>query len=269
MDVRDVGPEQVEPVERLDHREPTREAAHRHVHCDRDAELAGELPFRRDHVVDAEPGASRGEAHCEQTVVRGEVRVPDALDVVARNPDLALEPVVGKRRVGAAVGVLRPDARLLEPADGGVRVFRRVVDVRPVDECRDPGVQAFERAGQVARVDVVRCVDGRERVEDFDEIVVERRIGRTAADGCLPRVAVGVDEAGNDDLSGAIDHLGVRLDGAVDRGDLVVFDQDVARAQVADVGVHGEHVATTEQDPVGHDHPFVAMACRERPLVRG
>ena len=45
VDVRRVRPEQAEPVELLDHAEPTGHPAHADVHGERDAELAGQLPL--------------------------------------------------------------------------------------------------------------------------------------------------------------------------------------------------------------------------------
>ena len=91
----------------------------------------------------------------------------------------------------------------------GVRMVGRVVDVRPVDERRDARVDALERAGQVAGVDVLGPVQRREAVEHLDEVVVERGVRRAAADRRLPRVPVRVDEAGDHDASRAVDHLGV------------------------------------------------------------
>jgi len=77
-------------------------------------------------------------------------------------------------------------------------VLGSVVDVGPVEQGRDPGVDALEGAGQVRGVDVLGAIQRRERIEDLDEVVVEGGIGSRSADGGLPRVAVAVDEAGDD-----------------------------------------------------------------------
>ncbi len=103
----------------------------------------------------------------------------------------------------------------------------RVVDVRPVDECRDAGVQAFQRAGEVARVDVLGSILRRKRIEDLVEVVIKRRIGSAAANRRLPGVTVGVDKARDDYPSGAVNHAGIGIDPHVDTGDPVVLDQDV------------------------------------------
>ncbi len=182
------------------------------VHGDRDAELAGQLPLGLDHLVLGEPGSTGGQRHRDQPVVAGDVRRPDPTYVVAGDRLGAEEPVLLQRGVGAAVGVLRADPGLLQPLDRGVGVLGGVVDVRPVDERRDAGVEALQRAGQVAGVDVLGPVERREGVEHLDEVVVEGGVRRAVADRRLPRVPVGVDEARDDDLAGAVDDLGVGVD---------------------------------------------------------
>ena len=171
------------------------------------------------HLVLGEPGTARGQPHRDQPVVAGDVRRPHAAYVVTGDRLGAEEPVLLQRRVRAAVGVLRPDPGLLQPLDRGVGVLGGVVDVRPVDQRRDAGVEALQRAGQVAGVDVLGPVQRREGVQDLDEVVVQRRVRRAVADRRLPRVPVGVDEAGDHDLPGAVDDLrvgvDVRLDGAI------------------------------------------------------
>ena len=237
VDVRRVGTEQPVVVERLDHREPSGEPAHRDVHGDRDAQLARELPLRSNNLLQAEAGAASGQAHGEQTVVGAEVGVADASYVVAGNRDLAVEPVVGQREVGAAVGVLRPDAGLLQRGDSRIRVIGGVVDVRPVDQRGDPGIEALQRPGDVARMNVLGSVDRREGVQDLDEVVIERGVGRAAPDRGLPGMPVGVDKARDHDAVARVDHLGVGADIRLDGDDLVVLDEHVA-GELPDLGVH-------------------------------
>jgi hypothetical protein len=76
---------------------------------------------------------------------------------------------------------------------------------------------------------------------------------------------VGVDEAGDDDEAAGVDHLGVGVDLGGDLGDRVPLDEDVARRQVAEVTVHGQDGAATQQEPVGH----VLLLDQEQPVSRG
>ena len=117
---------------------------------------------------------------------------------------------------------------LLEAPDRLVGVIVGVHDVRPVDERRDARVGALERAPQVGGVDVVGPVVRRELVEDPGEVRAQRVVRGARPDRRLPRVAVGVDEARDDDVALGVDDLGalgreVRPDG----GDRVAFDEDV------------------------------------------
>src|SRR5690349_12256136 len=104
----------------------------------------------------------------------------------------------------------------------------RVVDVRPVDQRRDAGVEALQRPGVVGGVHVLGAVQGREGVQDLDEVVVQGGIGCRATDRGLPGVPVRVDEAGDDDEPFGVDDLGVGLDVGLYGGDRVAFDEHVA-----------------------------------------
>src|SRR4029450_11044329 len=228
-----------------------------------------------------------GQGQGQQAVAGGEVGVADPAHVVGRDGDPAVVPVVVERGVGAAVGVLGADAGLLEALDAGVGVLGGVVDVRPVDQGRDAGVDALQGPGQVAGVDVLGPVQGGEGVEDLHEVGAEGGVGGAAADGRLPGVPVGVDEPGDDDPAVGVHHLGVGVDLGRDLGDPVPLDEDVALRQVpevgvrgrdgaprpdlcpdlgdpppldeavplrqaAEVGIHGQAGAATQQEPVGH-----------------
>jgi len=127
-------------------------------------------------------------------------------------------------------------------------VLRRVVDVRPVDQRGDAGVEALERAGQVGRVHVLRAVYGRERVEDLDEVVIEGGIGGDVADRRLPGVPVGVDEAGDDDGAGRVDDLRVGVERRSDRHDRVTVDEHIRLRKLGLGRVSGEDVSTTDED---------------------
>ena len=51
----------------------------------------------------------------------------------------------------------------IQRLDGGVRVLRRVMDLRNVVHRRDAVVELAKSAEQLVDVDVLRPVDGRER----------------------------------------------------------------------------------------------------------
>ena len=191
-------------------------------------------------------------------VVRVEVLRPEAAGQVAVDRQdaagvVGAEPPVLERRVREAEGEDRSDARLLEPPDGLVGMGRRVHDVRPVDERRDPGVGALERAPQVARVDVVGPVVRGEPVEDAGEIGTQREVRRARPDRGLPGVPVGVDEAGDDDVARRVDHPGsVRGQPVTDGGDPVALDEHVGAGHLAERRVLGEHDPTLDEHAVGH-----------------
>src|SRR5690606_37554104 len=211
---------------------------HGHVHGDRDAEFPREDPLGADHVVHTEAGTASGQGHGEQSAVRGEVGVPDPPYVVGGDRDLAFEPVVGERGVGAAVRVLGPDAGLLQRPDGRVRVLRRVVDVGPVHQCGDTGVDALQRAGEVGGVDILRPVHRGEGVEDLYEVVVQGGVRGHPLDGRLPGVPVNVEESGDHDEPGRVDNLGVGVDLGLNGGDQVVLNEHVPGVEFADLRVH-------------------------------
>ncbi len=162
---------------------------------------------------------------------------------VVRRLERAVVPPVGERGVGETVGEDRTDPSLLEPADRLVGVIGRVLDVRPVEQCRHTGVDTFERAHVVGDVYVLWSIDAREAVEHDSEIVVESSVGCGSPDRCLPGVAVRVDEAGDHDIAGDIDYLRIRrLDLRCNRGDGVALNKDVAPVDIADLGINTDDV---------------------------
>ena len=80
-----------------------------------------------------------------------------------------------------------------------------------------------------------------------------------------------VDEAGDDDVAGDVDHLGVDVaQVGADGGDAAVLDEDVAD-QVAQVRVHGEHVPAPQEQPVGHGRhlaTLVRLRCANSPTAQ-
>jgi len=186
--------EQPEPLQPLHHLPAPGQPAHADVDRDLQAEVTRDRPFLAHDVVGTEARPARRHRHGDQPVVTVEVGRADALDIFPRHHDRAIEPAGLERRVGRAVGVDGTDTSILEPLNRRIRMFRRVVDVRPVDQCRDARIQALERTGQIAGVDVLWTIERCERVEHLDEIVLQRRVRRTATDRCLPGMAVRVDE---------------------------------------------------------------------------
>ncbi len=140
--------------------------------------------------------------------------------------------------VGVAVAEDGAEAGVAEALDHRVGMGRRVVVVRPVVERGDAAIERIERAEEVADVVVLRRVEPAHDDADAGEILRQRPVRPGVAQERLPGVAVGVDEAGDGDLVGAVDDLGVV---GVDRGrdlrDLGAVDQDVAAVEVADLRI--------------------------------
>ena len=267
MDVRRVRVEEVHLLQAAELHLRVAESVHRDVDGDVDPELLGELPLVADDILLAEVRAARREGHRDQALVVGEVLRAHPPRLVAIDPLGASgvvhpEPPGLDRRVGEAEREDRSDPALLEPAHRFVRVLGRVHDVRPVHERRDPGVQALERAPQVAGVDVLGPVLRRELVEDGAEIGAERVVGSGRPDRRLPRVAVGVDEPGDDDVAIGLDHpRAVGAQAAADLGDPVALDQDVGSGHLAERVVLGEHGCPSDEDSVSHEFdPFLLRA---------
>src|SRR5215207_459427 len=125
-------------------------------------------------------------------------------------------------------------------------MIRRVVDVGPVDQRGDPGVEAFEGPGDIACVHVLIAVRGSERVQDLNKVVIQRGVGRAASDGGLPGVPVGVYEAWDHNAVGCVDHFGVCADVLLDGDDLVVLYEYVA-GEITDLGIHADDRPPADQ----------------------
>jgi hypothetical protein len=134
--------------------------------------------------------------------------------------------------------------------------------VRPIDERRDARVDALERAPEVRCINVVGAVVRRELVEDRPEVGDQREVRRARPDRGLPRVAVGVDEARNDDVAVGVDNLRVcRTQVRADLGDRVALDEDVGAGQLAQCRILGQDGAASDQCSFGHCiAPFPAAA---------
>ena len=161
---------------------------------------------------------ARREGEREQLILRGEIaraQPPDVFGVIVR----AVGPPL-LRADRDAVRVDGADARFGQAADRLVRVIGRVVDVRPVQQRRDAGVERLERADQVGGVDVVGAVLRADVVQHAGEVFIEGAAREDASHRRLPGVPVRVDESRHDDAVGRVDDFGVAgLDRAADRLD--------------------------------------------------
>ncbi len=137
----------------------------------------------------------------------------------------------------------------------------RVHDVGPVDERGDPGVDALQRPPLGRRVDVFRPVVRGELVEDGAEVGDQGEVGGTGPDAGLPGVAMGVDEARDDNVAGGVDDPGtVGRQVLADGGDLVILDQQVCIRHLPELRVLGEDDPAFDEGSVSHDSvPF----CRQ------
>ena len=151
----------------------------------------------------------------------------------------------------AGVGEDRPDAGILERADQCVAMLRGVVDLGDIDDAGRTHVDHSERRRQHPGISVGGRKRRRQRADDVAIVVgVDPSVGQDVAQNALIGVAVGVDEAGNDDLVRRIDHRHVvrHHDVRPDLADLAVLDQHVCLRKVADLPVERQHHARLQQD---------------------
>ena len=207
----------------------------------------------------AEVGAARREGHRDQAVVGAEVLLPEPPRVgTVRGQDAARvvgpEPPVHERRVAEPVGEHRPDLRRpggpWMPASAWSGVFMMCDQSTSVVM---PALMHSSAPHRFAGVDVVRPVVRGELVEDRPEVRDQRVVRGARPDRRLPRVAMGVDEARDDDVAGRVDHLRpVRGQVRADGGDRVALDEHVGSGQLAQGRVLGEHDPVLDEDPIGH-----------------
>src|SRR5207247_7486377 len=94
-------------------------------------------------------------------------------------------------------------------------------------------------------------------------------VGCDPADHGLPGMPVRIDEAGDDNAAGGVDHLRVaRLEPAAHGRDALVLDQHVAAEDVAELGIHRQHMTIPKHDPLGHDPlPFPTSSSSQTELA--
>ncbi len=147
---------------------------------------------------------------------------------------------------GATPGI---DQRL----NGGVRMRRRVADLRDVVHRGDAVVELAEPTEQLIDVDVLRPVHRGKFVQD--ELVVSRAAARragavvdkdavreVAAQRRFELVVMRIDEAGHHDAPGGIDHVrGARRYMRPDGEDRIALDQDIGLGEVAHIRIVHRH----------------------------
>ena len=81
-----------------------------------------------------------------------------------------------------------------------------LLDVRPVQDGGDAAAQSAGRAQQVAGVDVCRTEE-LSQAQHRLEVIHQVALGQHVAQHRFPHMAVGVDQAGNDNAAGGVDDL--------------------------------------------------------------
>ncbi len=117
-----------------------------------------------------------------------------------------------------------------------------------------PDSRAPSAPSKVPGPGVVGAVVGGELEQDVAEVVVERPVRTDVAYRCLPGMAVGVDEAGHDDVVAGVDDFGsvAQLGGDVgaDGDDCAAVDDDGA-GTFGDRRVHRQQVSGADDESVG------------------
>ena len=250
VDVGRVIPHQAEVVQVLDMVRVDVREAKPDVDADAGPDAAREFPVVPRHLEIRVAGRSGGEGECQQLIVRREVRLSDAPDVL-RMPAVAEGPPLRTRR--HPVRIDRADPSGLQAADRLVGVIGCVVDVRPIEQRRDAGVQCLERAGVVPDVHVLWPVLSADPAEHDRQVVIERAAREHTSNRRLPCVPVRIHESREDDHSGRVNLLCARdVEPLPDHGDLAVLDDHVGVRDVPDVGVHRDDEAVTDHQAVCH-----------------
>ena len=202
--------------------------------------------------------SARRERHGDETVVRGEMRLADAAYVGEIRPLVAdREPFL----VGVAVAEYGAQARRLEPLHRAVRMRRRIVVVRPIVERRNPRVERLQSAEQVGDIHVLGRVEVAHHAAHAGKILRERPVRSARTEERLPGVPVRIDKTRNGDHAARVDRLvSGRVDHGADRGDLVVLDQDVASAKIADLRVYAQD-GRVGDECLGHVRTSWTLQC--------
>jgi hypothetical protein len=206
------------------------------AHAMRDAAHADLARISEDLRIE-----QRAERKREQLVGGAEIAAPQPDDVLG---------VSSVRTAAAPIGINRADAGILQRANTGVAVLGRVGDLRGVDRGGRAHVDHAERGDQHAGIGVGGRVGRGKRIGDVAVVVgVEQSIGEDVAQKPLIEMVMGVDEAGQHDAVGRIDHRGVVTgisDVRTDLANLAVLDEHVGLGEVADLPIEGKDHAALE-----------------------
>src|SRR3990172_8198650 len=114
--------------------------------------LTRRAPLARSNVYVAEAGGG-GERQREELVLGGKILLAQAFDVLRELMMTRIHPPWLAER--EAVTEHRADAGFLQRFDGCVGVRGRLLDMRPVHDRGDAGVERAQRADKIADIDVV------------------------------------------------------------------------------------------------------------------
>ncbi len=158
-----------------------------------------------------------------------------------------------RRRTGAArIGDHRPDAGVLERTHARIAVLGRVADLGQVDDGGGAHVDQAERRHEHARVNVGGREGGRQQRLNVAVVVgVEHAVRHDGPQHALIGMAVGVDEAGNDnpfarvnDGDGLVGYRHIRPQLA----NPPVLDQNVGAREIADAAILRQHHRAFDED---------------------
>jgi hypothetical protein len=176
----------------------------RRVHGDARPDVARGFPLARRHIHVAEARCRR-QSEREELVVGREILLAQALDILRELVRSGVRPPrLAQREAVAEQGT---DSGFLQRLDGGIGVRRRLLDVRPIDDRGNAGIERAQRADEIADIDVVRAIVRAVLAENEAKIVAQRAVRDQVADRAFPHVAVAVNKARHHDHLGCINHF--------------------------------------------------------------
>src|SRR5690242_10945701 len=136
----------------------------------------------------------------------------------------------------------------------------RRLNMGPIEDGGDAGIDGTQRANQVPGIHVLRAVDGREDVQDERQvahIALKRIVYADVAQDAFPQVAVCIHKARHDDHVRGINDFGiVRREVWPDRRDFRSFDQHIGAPEVAERAIQGNNTAVPYQGSIDtHELP--------------
>jgi len=146
-----------------------------------------------------------------------------------------------------------PNARFLERVDRGVGMSRRIDDVAPVEQRRNARIDLIERADEIADICILWRIEANDLANQHTKVVVECPVCSNTPQCGLPEVDMTVDKArhGNHAAAVYLGH-GPTPDVFADRNDLAAVDEQVARLDDPERGIHRNDCRTF--DPYSRQH---------------